>query len=100
MCKKHSVPIAVSMTGKEGNKMKIYITKYAFSKGIIEVDDLEKTPLNRNEPVTYKEEVSQFTETATAGEWHYSKDEAMKTAEEMRIRKINNLKQELKSWRV
>ena len=72
--------------------MKIYITKYALTKGIIEADGqiedncVSVRDLNNSLTTQYFHE----------GEWYDNKNDAIKKAEEMRLNKIDRLKNQIK----
>lgn len=73
--------------------MKVWITKYALTKGIIEVDgELISSDfvsiLNRG--------LSLPTHWFYKGDWHSDKQSAIKKAEEMRQKKIESLKKQIK----
>ena len=72
--------------------MKVWITKYALTKGIIEVDgELISSDfvsiLNRG--------VSLPTHWFYKGDWHSDKQSAIKKAEEMRQKKIESMKKQI-----
>ena len=73
--------------------MKVWITKYVLSRGII-VADGEFTSsdsvsvLNRDLPLP--------THWFYKGDWHSDKESAIKKAEEMRQKKIESLKKQIK----
>lgn len=72
--------------------MKVWITKYALTKGIIEADG-ELTSfdsvsiLNRG--------LSLPTHWFYKGDWHFDKQSAIKKAEEMRQNKIESMKKQI-----
>ena len=71
--------------------MKLWITKYALTKGIseIECEDFENGAVKETEnpfPTFYHGEGS---------EWHQTKESAIKKAEEMRQKKIESLKKQI-----
>lgn len=66
--------------------MKAFITKYALTEGIIEV---EYTHIFNDGSITFEGEY------CTVSEWQSSKDDAIKKAEEMREKKIKSLKKQL-----
>lgn len=72
--------------------MKVWITKYALSRGIIEADGEFTSSdsvsiLNRDLPLP--------THWFYKGDWHSDKESAIKKAEEMRQKKIENLKKQI-----
>ena len=72
--------------------MKAWITKYALTRGIIEVDDGLKTScslivLDRNLPLP--------THCYYKGDWYSNKQVAINKAEEMRQKKIASLKKQI-----
>lgn len=73
--------------------MKVWITKYALSRGIIEADGEFTSSdsvsiLNRDLPLS--------THWFYKGDWHSDKESAIKKAEEMRQKKIESLKKQIK----
>ena len=73
--------------------MKVWITKYALSRGIIEADGEftgfdSVSILNRD--------LSLPTHWFYKGDWHSDKESAIKKAEEMRQKKISSLKKQIK----
>lgn len=72
--------------------MKVWITKYALTKGIIEADggltsSESVSILNRGLPLP--------THWFYKGDWHSDKKSAIKKAEEMRQKKIESLKKQI-----
>lgn len=65
-------------------QVKIYVSKYALSSGIFEA--MAKV---NDGMATCKR--GQFTEFFHGKQWHYTKDDAIAEAEEMRIRKLKSL---------
>lgn len=70
--------------------MKAYISKYALTKGIFEV---EAAKIRDNEIVVDIGIVS--SEFFHANEWHTTRAEAINRAEEMRLKKIESLKKQI-----
>lgn len=73
--------------------MKVWITKYALTKGIIETE----AKLTSKDSVSVTEfdprlEMHWFYK----GDWHKDKESAIKRAEEMRKKKIESLKKQIK----
>ena len=79
--------------------MKVWITKYALTQGIEEIDlnqvkEFEMTDagylcFRRNGKYSYT------TEIYSQKEWHRTKESAMQKAEEMRQKKIASLKKQI-----
>lgn len=72
--------------------MKVWITKYALTKGIIEMEcvqfgDISVREVGNPFPTYYHGE---------GDEWHRTKESAIKKAEEMRQKKIESLKKQIK----
>ena len=75
--------------------MKVWITKYALTKGIIEADG----ELTSSESVNILNRgLSLPTHWFYKGDWHSDKQSAIKKAEEMRQKKIESLKSRFRSW--
>ena len=80
--------------------MKVWITKYALTQGVEEIDsnqvkEFEMTDtgylcFRRNGKYSYT------TELYSQKEWHQTKEFAIKKAEEMRQKKIESLKKQIK----
>ena len=73
--------------------MKVYITKYALSTGIIETDDAEICSNISGNMISSKK-YGYFH----GNDWHKKKEDAVLRAEVMRIKKIESLKNKLKNW--
>ena len=69
--------------------MRVYITKYALTKGIEEVE----ATISMFTGVVVVE--SAYRNLFHKGEWFESKDDAIKKAEEMRLKKIQTLKRQI-----
>ena len=67
--------------------MKAYITKFALTKGIIELDDPE---FYENYIV-----ISNIEPLINPVDWFRTKQEAIRRAEDMRVKKISSLKKQL-----
>lgn len=72
--------------------MKVWITKYALTKGILEMKCVQSGDTSVREagdpfPTYYHGE---------GNEWHRTKESAIKKAEEMRQKKIDSLKKQIK----
>lgn len=67
--------------------MKVWITKYALTKGIYQED----AEICDEEMIRVKQ-VQYFH----FGEWHMEKDKAIQKAEEMRIKKLQSLDKQIK----
>lgn len=73
--------------------MKVWITKYALTKGIIEVDAM----LTSSDSISIKELNSDLNSNwFYKGDWYSDKESAIKKAEEMRQKKIESLKKQIK----
>ena len=71
--------------------MKVWITKYALTKGILEIEcvkigDAGVREVGNSFPTYYHGE---------GNEWHRTKESAIKKAEEMRQKKIESLKKQI-----
>lgn len=73
--------------------MKVWITKYALTKGIIE----SEAKLTSKDSVSVMEfDPNLPMHWFYKGDWHRTKEEAVKRAEEMRKKKIESLKKQIK----
>jgi hypothetical protein len=70
--------------------MKIYVTKYALSVGILEVDAEISTSV-----AAYRGG-SGFINYIHKGEWFYELDAALQKCEELRIKKLQSLDKQIK----
>jgi hypothetical protein len=81
--------------------MKVWITKYVLTQGILEADG-EAATWNKDmcSIAPIKSNNSEFTTYFAGffhkGEWFKTKEEAIQKAEEMRLRKIKSLENQLK----
>lgn len=73
--------------------MKVWITKYALTRGIIEADG-ELT--SSDSVIILNRGLSLPTYWFYKGDWHSNKQSAIKKAEEMRQKKIESLKKQIK----
>ena len=77
--------------------MKVWITKYALSKGIIETDVYEEClgtdPSGNMISVKLNGYVSYFH--GKGNDWHTTKESAIQKAEEMRKKKMDSLKKQI-----
>lgn len=73
------------------NEIWIYVTKYAFTKGILYVLAQYSKGLMK-----YTPKESHVPVYLTGRGWHYTKESAVARAEEMRTRKIASLKKQIK----
>lgn len=77
--------------------MKVWITKYALTKGIIETDVYEEClgtdPSGNMISVKSNGYVSYFH--GKGNDWHTTKESAIQKAEEMRKKKISSLKKQI-----
>jgi len=75
--------------------MKFWISKYALTQGIYEVE-AEKTTNHLGEVETMiMHKVDGMLVMYHGKEWHVTKEEAMRKAEEMRLKKIESLKKSI-----
>jgi len=72
--------------------MKVYITKYALTKGILEKEEAEVCKDTSLDMISVH---SRYTEYYHKPDWHESKEEAIEQAEKMRERKIKNLEKQI-----
>lgn len=71
--------------------MKAYITKYALTQGIYEIEALET-----NNPNMIKDKRSSISIYHGKGkDWHLNREDAIHKAEEMRKKKIESLKSQI-----
>lgn len=73
------------------NNMKVYITKYALSTGIIETDDAEICSNIISGDMISSKKYGYFY----GNDWHKKKEDAVLRAEVMRIKKIESLKKQI-----
>ena len=71
--------------------MKVYITKYALSTGIIETDDAEICSNIISGDMISSKKYGTFH----GNDWHKKKEDAVLRAEVMRIKKIESLKKQI-----
>ena len=72
--------------------MKVWITKYALTRGIIEADG----ELTSSDSVSIlNRDLSLPTHWFYKGDWHSDKESAIAKAEEMRQKKIESLKKQI-----
>lgn len=80
--------------------MKVWITKYCLTIGIEEIEaEICSTNEDMIEKVNNKEISGYQCDEYYHGkneEWHTTKESAIKKAEEMKLKKINSLKKQLK----
>ena len=72
-----------------GNK--VYITKYALTQGIYEMN---VDHMSDDGDTVYGKAWNEFYH-GNGKEWHYTKEGAIKRAEELRIKKIQSLKKQI-----
>lgn len=72
--------------------MKVWITKYALTKGIIEADG---ELISSDSVSILNRGLSLPTHWFYKGDWHSGKQSAIKKAEEMRQKKIESLKKQI-----
>ena len=70
--------------------MKVFITRYALTKGIIETDDAEGCFDISPEMISSKK-----YGCFHGDDWHKTKEEAIAFAEKMRVKKIESLKKQI-----
>lgn len=75
--------------------MKVYITKYALTKGITETEAKEFNDI----PGMVRAKDGTFFH-GEGKEWHRTREEAVKRAEEMKMQKIDSLKDRLPCLRI
>ena len=73
--------------------MKVWITKYALTQGIFEIE-AEECGMGFPGMIQTKEEYPSYYHKE-GKDWHRSKESAIKRAEEMRQKKISSLKKKL-----
>jgi hypothetical protein len=73
--------------------MKVWITKYAMTEGILAVD-AEHSQINAG-TVKYRRSPKHLQEYAHSGEWHTSQSDAIDRAEDMREAKIKSLRKQI-----
>jgi len=76
--------------------LKAWITKYALTKGIIEIEG--RISDNFPSMFCFKRGVGYYEETAhgEGKDWHRTKESALARAEEMRIAKLKSLDKQMK----
>lgn len=72
--------------------MKVWISKYALTIGLYEVE----VELSNTSPGMVCEKNNMVFYHGEGKEWHRTKEDAVKRAEEMKIRKIDSLKRQIK----
>jgi hypothetical protein len=73
--------------------MKVFITKYALTKGILE-KEVERTSIS-DRMVNEVGNGTRWRQSYHKPHWHETKEEAVKHAEEMRVNKIDSLKKQI-----
>ncbi len=71
--------------------MKVWITKYALTKGILEEEG--EVSKNNADYLMVKDYCQDFYEEGN--EWHKTRESAIKKSEEMRLKKIESLKKQI-----
>jgi hypothetical protein len=71
--------------------MKAWVTKYALTKGILEVDVVDYKPGDKM--IVYRR--FSYSEYAHGRDFHFVKKEALERAEEMRLDTIQSLKKRI-----
>lgn len=74
--------------------MKVYITKYALTQGIYEIEAKE----TREPDMIKNVENSLELYRGKGKEWHLNKEDAIKKAEEMKQKKIKSLKAQIEKF--
>lgn len=72
--------------------MKVYISKYALSVGVFEVDG----ELTREGGISYALPNRGLRQYHYGSDWHQTKEQAVARAEDMRIRKLKSLDKQIK----
>jgi protein subunit release factor A len=72
--------------------MKVYITKYALTSGILEIEARNGTAENM---VCYRSKGASYDQYAHGNDWHVDIDSAKAKAEQMRQAKIASLKKQI-----
>ncbi len=77
--------------------MKFYVTRYALTVGIKEVE-AEEDPALTDYPnmLSVKSKNGYYGENYHGKDWHRTREEALKNAETKRLKKIDSLKKSLK----
>lgn len=73
--------------------MKAWVSKYALTKGIFEIEAKEHTPVDKNTIIDINNCSERFC--GEGREWHKTKKEALERAESLKQMKINNLKRQI-----
>jgi hypothetical protein len=84
--------------GKEGENMRVWITKYALTQGILEKEaDICKTVSGDMIEI----QGTRFAEYyhGKGRDWHLTKEDAIKKAEKMKQNKIKNIEKQLDNLR-
>lgn len=73
--------------------MKVWITRYALTVGIFEVDanKSDRTPAM----VSYRRSINSLLEFAHGKDWHETYQDALLRAEEMKVGKIKSLEKQI-----
>jgi hypothetical protein len=71
--------------------MKVWITRYALTVGILEVDAEISEGM-----ASFKRTLDSYTEYAHGKDWHQTKDQALIRAGEMKIAKLQSLEKQIK----
>jgi len=72
--------------------MKVFITKYALTSGIIE----KEVTLNEKYPNMVSVKEDRWITSISKPHWHETKQQALKQCEEMRIKKLQSLEKQMK----
>lgn len=75
--------------------MKAYITRYALTQGILEVEADELPPYRRRAAEIMFQLPGYYLQYCRVPDWHRTKEEAVAHAEKMRIKTIASLKTKL-----
>ncbi|MBK9497354.1 MAG: hypothetical protein IPO08_23100 [Xanthomonadales bacterium] len=75
--------------------MKVWITTYALSRGVLEVDGAERAGSNLDYVVYRRFARDRWRTFAKPGDWHTEKESALARVEEMRTKKIAAIEKQL-----
>lgn len=78
--------------------MKVWITKYALTQGIYEIDARRCDNVVSNDMIESIKNTGSYYH-GEGRDWHLSKEDAIKKAEEMRQKKIANLENQIEKLR-
>jgi hypothetical protein len=78
---------------KDDPKIKVWVTKYAFTKGILVYGDAEHCLSISDKMISVRR--NEFTTCHHKPDWHTSEEEAVAAVEKMRQKKIAGLKKQI-----